>query len=80
MRREAYTALGRLEAVIDRINSIAIKDGDDVLLTLTATARDRCKQVRDALDNEQKDRLEEQLNASLELINRSPERLRRQVV
>lgn len=74
---EKYRALANLEHVAGIIIAAAVRSKDDVRMTQANTLREAVGRVHDAINEESRLRLTEQLEQSIELIGKSPERMRR---
>lgn len=64
-----YRQLARIEGISDRINALGIRLDDDLILTYAGLLREACKDMQRALQQEQRERLEEQLCGSIALMN-----------
>jgi hypothetical protein len=67
-----YRQLARMEQIADHLNARGIRLRDEMMLLHAGNLRDACKGMSDALAESQRERTEQQLRASLELIGRSP--------
>lgn len=63
-----YRQLARIEGIADRLNALGIRMNDEIVLTYAGSLRDAAKDLQCALQAQQRERLEEQLMASLELV------------
>jgi len=76
---EHYQVLGQIDELTDRILTGLITQPDtDMLLARMYRLETLLRELRRTFDSERQATLEGQLEASLELVGQSPERMRRQ--